>query len=81
MNEIQSPHYVLVIDQKRNTVLAVLFQSMNKSSQAHMMFSAICIRYGITEDDIRDLYKEVADKEHAHGWCEDPLCSQNKKTI
>lgn len=71
-------HYMLPVNEKRNTIISLLYTIMSKSLGRDGFIEA-CADYGVTKTDVLDFLKETAAKEHALGWCKDPRCPENSR--
>lgn len=76
MEPTTSPHYVLVMDQRRNFLLGAMYDAVCNSIEAKYRFNAMCAGFGLTTEEIRAFIDEWADKEHALNWCDDPNCKR-----
>lgn len=71
----QSQHYVVVVDKKRNDVIACLLEV---AKIYHEIFAHLLLTQGVSQEDLTSFVKEFAAKEHALGWCVDPDCKYPK---
>lgn len=76
----KSPHYVLVIDKKRDLLLNVILDCIINNPIGTMMFADGLKKCHITEEEVDDFLEDFSGKNHAMGWCSDPHCSYEKRT-
>lgn len=70
--------YSLTISKRKNRALSTLFNVFYVYMRKNPIEVAMSIPREELED-IRDLVGEIADKEHALDWCNDPDCPVKKK--
>lgn len=76
----KSPHYVLVMDEKRNDILSLMYNVLAQIPVAKLTFNFALERYKIPHADVEAFTNEWTNKEHELGWCKDPDCKvPNKK--
>lgn len=75
---IKSQHYALIIDEKSNAMLQMIYSA----AMQHPAFSGFfrrCVSLGhFTEEDWKLFKEEISKKEHGFGWCKDPDCELNE---
>ncbi len=79
VDKIQSPHYLLVIDKKRNEIMALMYSVIVQNPMAKIQFNATLAPLKITHEDVQDFVNDWTTKEHELGWCEDPDCAYKPK--
>lgn len=67
-------HYVIVVDQDRNTILTAAFNLIFSSNNTHDIFKDFLKRNDL-EEQFKSFFDEKNDKCHACYFCKDPLCS------
>lgn len=82
MNEkspVKSPHYFMMMDEKRNSIMSILFTISTNNPVMNNVFEAACSQFGVSKEELADFLKDWGNKEHELGWCRDPDCKLNKK--
>lgn len=67
----KSKSYALVVDEDTNTILSTL---LNIAHEQKTLLFTMCRDFGVENSKVLAFIKEVADKEHELGWCQDPNC-------
>lgn len=78
--DTKSPHYTLIIDENRNTMLAVVYALLMRDPLARSIYIAECSKQGVPYPEIESFIEEWSDKEHEMKWCTDPDCKYKKKS-
>lgn len=76
----KSPHYVLVMDRTRDTILGVLLSAGLDNPIGMMSFIKMLKDENIPEKEAMDFIGLLADKTHEMGWCTDPNCKEKQPT-
>lgn len=79
MTPTSSPHIALILDEKRNSILSILYTLACNTPTGKAVFEAACNSNGVSREDIIDFLEDWGEKEHELNWCKDPNCKRNKK--
>ncbi len=80
MEEIQkSPHIVLILDEKRNKIMSLIYATVCQIPEAKLAFNVGLRMHNINESEITSFVKDWTRKEHDAGWCNDPRCPSKQK--
>lgn len=75
---IQSPHYLLVVGKKENSILSCFLFMVKENPE---MFAHALSHFDVSNEEFVSFVKDSADKEHALGWCEDPDCKDKRTPV
>lgn len=75
----KSDHFVLVVDKQRELILHCLLESGFHNPIGNAIFQAFAQMHRLDMQEVESLIKELHDKRHEMGWCNDPNCKFKNK--
>jgi len=75
----KSPHYVLVIDKNRDTIITCLLEAALHNPIGAVVFKSMMQAEKISDEEVNAFIQDLAEKTHEMGWCTSPDCKYVKK--